>query len=521
MTSRPIAWLVLTVLATVSLAMAMQSCSTTPTSAGLAQGCSINSDCNSPLVCAFQRCHQQCSESRDCPMNEQCLSDPKTGTLACRLPDEVACGAAGACAGGLVCGGGSDQTCKNSCTMQSDCKVAGQTCDGRTCNDVPATDGGSDSSPDTGVDSSADSGNDVTTDAGCSFEGGSDAGPLGYNPSNFDPTALAVVDGGLVDGGINWVTPPDVNIITNCGYMCMPAPSATIRLSDNSLAQLFVVHDFIIQSNSSLTLTSAAYTYPIIIAALGKVDIQGDLIAGGGIVGVDQAGPGGNPEYGVSTAHGMGGGGTGFLGVFINSASGGGGFCGTGGMGAGMAPLAPGGGVYGTADLVPLAQGSSGGSTIREGTSGGSIQISARTSITIRNIATINVGGGYHDINGGGGGSGGALLLEAPTIAIQGRVAANGGGGNDRFFDSTNATATDQPAPGGGNGGKGSAAAMINGSDGVVGDAGPNSYGAGGGGAGRIRLNTWCGAATIAPTAVISPSVAPATTCATQGTIRH
>jgi len=28
--------------------------------AGEAQGCSINTDCNNPLVCAFRKCHKQC-----------------------------------------------------------------------------------------------------------------------------------------------------------------------------------------------------------------------------------------------------------------------------------------------------------------------------------------------------------------------------------------------------------------------------------------------------------------------------
>src|SRR5688572_17021496 len=36
--------------------------------AQLAQGCVLNSDCSSPLVCAFERCHEECQDSRDCKL---------------------------------------------------------------------------------------------------------------------------------------------------------------------------------------------------------------------------------------------------------------------------------------------------------------------------------------------------------------------------------------------------------------------------------------------------------------------
>jgi hypothetical protein len=40
-------------------------------SAALAADCSINSDCNSPLICAFGRCHNECTATRDCPTGER------------------------------------------------------------------------------------------------------------------------------------------------------------------------------------------------------------------------------------------------------------------------------------------------------------------------------------------------------------------------------------------------------------------------------------------------------------------
>jgi hypothetical protein len=62
-------------------------------------------------------------------------------------------------------------------------------------------------------------------------------------------------------------------------------------------------------------------------------------------------------------------------------------------------------------------------------------------------------------------------------------------------------------------GGKGSAAGMPNGENGQV--TGDRNAGAGGGGAGRIRINTMAGMATL--TGKVSP--ATTTPCATQGTL--
>ena len=58
----------------------------------------------------------------------------------------------------------------------------------------------------------------------------------------------------------------------------------------------------------------------------------------------------------------------------------------------------------------------------------------------------------------------------------------------------------------------------INGTNGTVGDGGAAAAGyagAGGGGVGRIRINSAC--VSIGPQAIISPSLSPATTCATAG----
>ncbi|MBW2733507.1 MAG: hypothetical protein JRH20_14060 [Deltaproteobacteria bacterium] len=96
-----------------------------------------------------------------------------------------------------------------------------------------------------------------------------------------------------------------------------------------------------------------------------------------------------------------------------------------GGCGAG----AGGGPDPGTALVAdPIRLGGNGGG------GGGALQLSAGTRITMAATAIITVGGGGGEpggdlAGGGGGGSGGSILMEAPTLDINGVLAANGGGG--------------------------------------------------------------------------------------------
>jgi hypothetical protein len=152
------------------------------------------------------------------------------------------------------------------------------------------------------------------------------------------------------------------------------------------------------------------------------------------------------------------------------------------------------------------------------GPSGGALQISAGLSITIGNNGVINASGGC---NAGGGGAGGAVLLEAPTITVQGVVAANGASGGNQPTPAAGeyghpGNPNDQPATDEVGGGPGSAGATVNGGAGMTtSDAGTP---AGGGGAGWIRFNTGC--LTVAPSAIVSPYLSPKTTCATVGTLK-
>jgi hypothetical protein len=94
-----------------AVAPGMASCSSSSGGAGLSGNCSINSDCNQPLVCAFARCHQQCAASRDCSDGERCILSGTTGS--CQLPQEATCATA-SCSTGQVCG--TDKQCRAECT---------------------------------------------------------------------------------------------------------------------------------------------------------------------------------------------------------------------------------------------------------------------------------------------------------------------------------------------------------------------------------------------------------------------
>lgn len=114
--------------------------------------------------------------------------------------------------------------------------------------------------------------------------------------------------------------------------------------------------------------------------------------------------------------------------------------------------------------------------------------------------------------SGGGGGAGGMIWIEAPTVRIDGTLAANGGGGGGGADDDNNNGTPGEPgrlastdaqggaggAVGGGAGGDGSQLTLPDG-DSAPNDA-TNAGGGGGGGAGFIVLR-----GTLMVTGVVSP----------------
>ncbi len=88
--------------------VAAASCSSTPAPANVAEGCSINSDCDKDLICAFGKCHVACRTSRDCT-GETCL--PPSGV--CELEQETPCSDTLPCVVGLTC---ANDICRAPCS---------------------------------------------------------------------------------------------------------------------------------------------------------------------------------------------------------------------------------------------------------------------------------------------------------------------------------------------------------------------------------------------------------------------
>lgn len=119
MTYRRIVFGFVLVSATVAVVL---SCGSDTPLLGLSQACLLNSDCSSPLLCVFQRCHTACVESRDCPMGQRCVASGLTHV--CQLPEESTCSGS-PCQAGQVCG--PDEQCRVKCTTSAEC-TPGDSC---------------------------------------------------------------------------------------------------------------------------------------------------------------------------------------------------------------------------------------------------------------------------------------------------------------------------------------------------------------------------------------------------------
>jgi hypothetical protein len=349
-----------------------------------------------------------------------------------------------------------------------------------------------------------------------------DAGPLGFVatnvPPSFDPTPTGDWTWDSTTCPTYLAYEPAAFADDMSGGLECQFPAGSFQVTYTSQQNrgdvaLFTTQEMTVTEGTSVEISGL---YPMIIVALGDVTIAGtlsvagDYISGwaGGFGSATNPGDGNGPGAGQLLANDGG----------TTEGAGGGGYCGLGGDGSG-AP-GSGGATYGNANIDPLVGGSSGGLAPTGGDLGGSgggggaLQIVSATSITVTGTGVLNAGGGGAVDYSGGGGAGGAILLEAPVITIAGRVVANGGGGSDPGVFATGgcnaSTDTSLTCGGGGTGGAGGAGTTPNGYPGTGG-------GGGGGGVGRIRFNTAAGAATFAPGAIVSPSLA--TTCASQGTL--
>jgi hypothetical protein len=158
--------------------------------AKLSEGCSLNSDCNSPLVCTFERCHQACEADRDCPLPQRCVRG--ADGRVCQLPDNTDCDRDSNCEGDQVCG--IDGECRDQCSENDDCGDD-QICanSGECASEDPdrdTVDGDGNIVPDgNGGEGGMGSGGTSTGGRGGTGTGGSEGGEGGMN------------DGGMSSGG--------------------------------------------------------------------------------------------------------------------------------------------------------------------------------------------------------------------------------------------------------------------------------------------------------------------------------
>jgi hypothetical protein len=229
---------------------------------------------------------------------------------------------------------------------------------------------------------------------------------------------------------------------------------------------------------------------------------SGDITIGGVFVASareDTAGPGG---YDDATCRGR----SWTMGVDLAiGGSGGGGFGAGGGNGGsatnsnGTSAGGAGGSPSGTPTLIPLRGGCDGGTYVGMlfGAGGGAVQLASRTRIAVGGVIAAN-GSSF-----GSGGSGGGILLEAPLVEVSGSLVANGGAGSggclipmvgeDGHLDSAPAMGSTGCADIGGSGGNGGAGMLPAGAgmSMTVLSSGSSAFGGyGGGGVGRIRINT-------------------------------
>jgi hypothetical protein len=171
-----------------TLGLCAASCGSSAPKTG--PGCSVNSDCQSPLACTYGRCHVQCTNAIDCPAGQICLRAPGGGTDGgmapgvCRLPEEQKCGLNSMCPTGLTCA--KDLACRSECVEDRDCATKTQKCvqPDHVCAEPTEIDSTGHLNPAAGSDGGAGTsdGGSTTVDAGTDAPMAADA-PAGDVPA--------------------------------------------------------------------------------------------------------------------------------------------------------------------------------------------------------------------------------------------------------------------------------------------------------------------------------------------------
>ena len=179
--------------------------------------CLLNSDCNGPLVCAWDRCHDACHTTADCPPGQNCIIASDLSKV-CQLPVETHCLYSSDCPMLLICA--VDRQCRKQCQGNVDC-VSGQTCTTtNTCAEPSQVDSNNNLIGSYGGGSGS---------GGASGSGGT-GGTSGPKPDAATPPVAVtasppVLDFGSVDVGSTSSTPHSVTV-TNLG----PATSLTPQI---------------------------------------------------------------------------------------------------------------------------------------------------------------------------------------------------------------------------------------------------------------------------------------------------
>ncbi|MEZ4225700.1 MAG: hypothetical protein R3B13_32410 [Polyangiaceae bacterium] len=130
--------------------------------AKIAEGCLIDSDCATPLVCAFKTCHSRCNDSRDCPDEEVCVpADPRPYNVCLHSPNK--CVYNTDCPSEqLFCA--ADSRCRLQCKADRDCLPEQKCIQGACADDKDIEDGGL---VDGGTDLDASIGTSCTYNTDC------------------------------------------------------------------------------------------------------------------------------------------------------------------------------------------------------------------------------------------------------------------------------------------------------------------------------------------------------------------
>lgn len=283
--------------------------------AGLAKGCTLSSDCSSPLVCVFQLCHDECATTEDCLRNygadsgARCVSKgDSTGEGGgggegssgkhgvCTFPDKVvaanpnakgvdsSCTTLKDCPGSEICG--ADHQCRDGCSSKSDC-LGGQVCAiSGDCADPAEVDSsgqltgrnGEAGAPGTGGSTSTggSTGTGATGGKGGTVIGGGGAGDTIVDECPDTSTINPVEHNGTIDAPETWMGLHHIASGLTINAAVTLAPCTVVKLDTNG---------YIIVNNNGSIKALGTSTNPVVFTSdktapkkgdWGGIDIQRD-----------------------------------------------------------------------------------------------------------------------------------------------------------------------------------------------------------------------------------------------------